>query len=136
MADNVHPMHSRVKGRCAWPLLVESYSCLHYAGMGRTLGRHFLRPWRKHRDKTLEAVAEEVGISRTQLGRIEKGQQPFNEELLTRLADIYDCDVPDLIMRDPSDPQNIWSLWDHAKPAQRRQITAVAETIIRTGTDD
>lgn len=104
--------------------------------MARTLGRHFLRAWRKHRAKTIEAVAAEVGISRTQLGRVEKGQQPFNEELLTRLAEIYNCEVPDLIMRDPSDPQNIWSLWDHAKPAQRRQITALAETVLRTGTDD
>lgn len=103
--------------------------------MTRTLRPHHLRAWRKYRNKTLVQVAEELHVGRIQLGRIEKGEQPYNQELLERLADIYACDVPDLLMRDPTEPDNIWSLWERAKPVERRQIVDVATALIRTGTD-
>lgn len=80
-------------------------------------------------------VAAELHISRTQLGRIEKGQQPYNQEMLETLAELYGCSVADLLIRDPSDPDGIWSIWDRAKPSERRQITEVAKALVRTGTD-
>lgn len=101
--------------------------------MGRQ--RTFLRQWRKHRGKTLEVIAAELHMSHSQLSRIERGQQPYNQELLEALADLYACDVVDLIIRDPSDPEGIWSLWEKARPGERQQIRAVAETLLKTGTD-
>lgn len=70
-----------------------------------------------------------------QLSRIERGGQPYNQELLERLADIYRCDPVDLLIRNPLDPESIWSLWDRAQPGERKQITAVAGAILRTGTE-
>ena len=102
--------------------------------MARTLRPHHLRAWRKHRGKTLAQVAEELHVGRIQLGRIEKGEQPYNQELLERLSEIYDCDVPDLIMRDPTNPERIWSIWDRAQPGVRVQIEEVAAALLRTGT--
>lgn len=80
-------------------------------------------------------VAAELHISQPQLGRIEKGQQPYNQDLLEALADLYGCTVADLLMRNPAEPDAIWSIWDQAKPGQRRQIVEVAKTLVRTGTD-
>lgn len=108
----------------------------HSMCMNRSLGRHHLRAWRKHRGKTLVQVAEELHIHRTQLGRIEKGEQPYNEELLSRLAEIYDCAVPDLIVRDPLAHKPMWTIWEQAKPGERRQIEVVAEAIVKTGTNE
>jgi hypothetical protein len=56
--------------------------------------------------------------------------------MLERLAKALQTDAPSLLMRDPADSAAIWTLWDHAKPGERRQIAAIAETIIKTGTSD
>lgn len=96
----------------------------------------YLRQWRQQRAKTLVQVAEELHMTHGQLSRIERGIQPYNQELLERLADIYNCSPVDLLIRDPSEPTNIWSIWDQAKPGERRQIADVAEALLkgRTGT--
>ena len=80
-------------------------------------------------------VAEHLHMSQPQLGRIERGDQPYNQDLLEALADLYGCGVADLLMRDPTDPEGMWSIWDQAKPGQRVQIAAVARTLAGTGTD-
>ncbi len=94
-----------------------------------------MRQWRKHRDKTLEQVADHLHMSHSQLSRIERGQQSYNQELLEALADLYMCDVVDLLIRDPSQSETMWTLWEQAKPGQRQQIRSVAEALLRTGTD-
>lgn len=95
------------------------------------MGTHFLRQWRKQAGKTLEAVAEHLHMSHSQLSRIERGKQPYNQELLEALADLYMCDVVDLLIRDPSDPEGMWTIWEKAKPGQRRRIVAVADALLR-----
>lgn len=95
----------------------------------------FLREWRKMKPgRTLEIVAAQLHISQPQLGRIERGDQPYNQDLLEALAELYGCAVPDLLMRDPSRPNNIWSIWDIAQPGEKRLIEAAAEAIVKTGT--
>lgn len=99
------------------------------------MARHFLRAWRKHRSKTLEQVAEHLHMSHSQLSRIETFKQPYNQELLEALAELYMCDVVDLLIRDPSDPNGLWSIHDQLRPAQQRQLVAIGETLLReTGT--
>jgi len=85
---------------------------------------------------TLEAAGEAVGISHAQLGRIERGIQPYNQGLLEALADLYGTTPASLIMRDPSGEDPIWSLWDRAKPGERQEIQKYADFIVksRTGT--
>jgi transcriptional regulator with XRE-family HTH domain len=97
------------------------------------MARHktFLRQWRKHRDKTLEAVSDHLHMSHSQLSRIERGEQPYNQELLEALADLYMCDVVDLLIRDPSQNEAIWTLWQKAKPGERRQIEAIADALLK-----
>lgn len=97
------------------------------------MARHktYLRQWRRHRNKTLETVAEELHMSHSQLSRIERGEQPYNQELLEALADLYMCDVVDLLIRDPSDPEGMWTLWERAKPGERRRLVAIAGALLK-----
>lgn len=90
-----------------------------------------MRQWRKKSGKTLVAVAEHLHMSHSQLSRIERGDQPYNQELLEALADLYMCDVVDLLIRDPSDPNGMWSVWDQATPAQRQQIVVIADALVK-----
>ncbi len=64
------------------------------------------------------------------LGRVEKGEVPYSQDLLEQLADLYGCEIADLIVRDPTDPEGMWSIWERAQPAQRNQIAAVAKALI------
>lgn len=91
---------------------------------------NFLRQWRKYRGLSLAAVGAEIGMDGTNLGRIEKGEVPYSQDLLEMLADLYGCEVSDLLIRDPSDAQGIWSLWEQAKPAEREQIVRVAKALV------
>jgi hypothetical protein len=43
-------------------------------------------------------------------------------------------DVASLLMRDPTDSEAIWTIWDRAEPAQRRQLTEIANTLFSAAT--
>jgi transcriptional regulator with XRE-family HTH domain len=99
---------------------------------------HFIRQWRKHRGLTLEALAERVHMTHGNLSRIERGEVPYNQVLLERLAEELRCEPADLIVRDPSDPGGLWSIWDRLTPPQREQGAGLLRVIAgaKTGTDD
>jgi transcriptional regulator with XRE-family HTH domain len=94
--------------------------------------RTLLRQWREHRGRTLEQAAETVGITHASLSRIERGKQPYSQVILEALAEYYDTDVVSLLIRDPQDPEGIWSVWDQAKPREKRLIIEIARTLLRT----
>lgn len=97
-------------------------------------GLPFLRAWRNHRTLTQEKLADRAGITQGMISQLENGQSDYTGELLKVLADALMCEPVDLLIRDPSQPEAIWTIWDQAKPAQRRQIVEVAKTLLRTGT--
>ena len=100
----------------------------------------FIRQWRKSRAMTLEVLAERVGeriggMTHASLSRIERGIQPYSQPILEAIAEeLTGGDVASLLMRDPSDPNAIWSIWDQAKPGERQMIIDIAKTIVKTGT--
>jgi transcriptional regulator with XRE-family HTH domain len=94
-------------------------------------GETQIRAWRTHRSLTLEQLAERVGVTHATLSRIERGKQPYNQVLLESLADALGTDVASLLIRNPDDPDGIWSIWDHATRAQRRQLVDIAKTLLR-----
>jgi transcriptional regulator with XRE-family HTH domain len=130
-------MHIQVKHKYASKPMSKSHGAEYDASVVKHQRKKtFLRQWRKQKPgRTLEQVAEHLHISQPQLGRIERGDQPYNQDLLEALAELYGCEVPDLLWRDPSDPQGIWTLWDHARPGERRIIVAAMDAILRSGTD-
>lgn len=98
--------------------------------------RTFIRQWREARGLTLEQLAERVGTTHATLSRIERGHQPYQQALLEAIAEALQTDPASLIMRDPSDPEAIWSVWEQAKPAERRQIVEIAKTLIKTSSQN
>ena len=90
---------------------------------------HFIREWRKHRELTLEQLAERVGMTHQNLGKIERYRVPYGQTLLERLAEALRTDAASLIMRDPSDPEGIWTLWEELTPPERRTAANVLRVI-------
>jgi transcriptional regulator with XRE-family HTH domain len=89
----------------------------------------FLRQWRKHRGLTLERAGEFLHMTGQNLGKIERGEYPYDQPLLERAAELYACEPVDLLIRDPSDPEGIWSIWESAQPGERRQALRVLKAL-------
>lgn len=99
--------------------------------------RHFIRQWRKHRHLTLEQLAERVDTTHATLSRIETGKMAYTQPLLERLADELRTDPASLIMRDPTDPEGLWSIWDQLTVPEREQGAALLRVLTgnrKTGT--
>lgn len=94
--------------------------------------RTFIRQWRQFRTLTLEQLADRLEMTPSHLSMLERGQRGYTQETLESLAEALTTDAASLLMRDPTDPEAIWSVWDQAKPGQRRQIIEVAKTLIKT----
>ena len=74
-------------------------------------------------------------MTHASLSRIERGRQPYSQAILEALSDeLTNGDTASLLMRNPTDPEGIWSVWDKAKPGERKMIVDIAKTIIKTGT--
>jgi transcriptional regulator with XRE-family HTH domain len=97
--------------------------------------RHFIRAWRKHRGLTQAQLAERIGIDRSYLSNIETGRRRYDQPFLEAAAEALRCEPADLIVRDPTEPEGLWSIWDQLAPVERRQLVEVAKALKRTGTD-
>jgi transcriptional regulator with XRE-family HTH domain len=96
---------------------------------------HFIKQWRKHRGLTQDQLAERIGIDRAYLSKIESGKRRYDQPFLEAAAVVLQCEPADLLMRDPSDPDGIWSIWDQLRPVERSQVVEIAKTLKRTGTE-
>jgi transcriptional regulator with XRE-family HTH domain len=102
-----------------------------------TFGRTFLKEWREHANLTQALAASRIGeftgegLSHSQLSRIERGEQPYSQAILEAAADAYGTDPASILMRNPKDPDAIWSIWEQALPGERLIILDTAQAIIR-----
>jgi transcriptional regulator with XRE-family HTH domain len=97
----------------------------------------FIKAWRKFRKLSQEAAAERVDVDRTTLLKIEKGQLPYNQDFLEKLAFAYGCEVDELLKVDPlkpDPPRLIYSRLRAASPEDQDRIMRVVEAMLRTGT--
>ena len=104
-----------------------------------TFGKTHIRAWRKKRGLSLEFLAVRVGkrvghMTHASLSRIERGLQPYSQPIIEALSEeLTYGDVAALLLCDPMEPDNIWSIWDRAKPAQRAQMVEAAAAILKAG---
>lgn len=98
-----------------------------------TFRRTFIRQWRKHRGLTLEQLAERIDQTASHLSMLERSQRGYTQETLEAIADALQTDAASLLMRDPTNDEAIWSVWEQAKPGTRRQIVEIAKTLNKTG---
>lgn len=96
--------------------------------------RVYFKEWRKYRNLTQERACERIGIDRSHLSRIERGVDPYNEHTLTAMANAYRCEVADLFVRNPTDPEGIWSVWDRIPAVERPRLIEVMKAFARAGT--
>lgn len=80
----------------------------------------YLKEWRKFRGLTQQRLADRIEMSKGYISQLEKGDAPYNQDLIEGLADALNCDPADLIMRDPTKPDAMWTIYDQLEPAQRK----------------
>jgi transcriptional regulator with XRE-family HTH domain len=103
--------------------------------MGKRVSqRHHIKAWRKFRGLTQVQLAERIGIDRSYLSQIESGKRRYDQPFLEAAAEALGCEVADLIVRDPTDPDGIWSIWDTLQPTERKQLVEMGKVLKRTGT--
>jgi transcriptional regulator with XRE-family HTH domain len=100
----------------------------------RKFRRTFIRQWRQHRGLTLEKLAGRMDMTPSHMSMLERGQRGYTQDTLEAVATALQTDVASLLMRDPADPDAIWSIWDQAKPSQRKQIMEIARTLVKIAT--
>jgi len=66
-----------------------------------------LRTYRKSSGLSLRQVGDKVGLSVSQLSRIERGKAPITTLLLDSLAELYLCDISDLLDASPGPLKSI-----------------------------
>ena len=116
----------------------------HNARMAKTRSKEdrkptFLREWRKFRDLSQDRVIErleleaEFPFSKGQLSRVERGEQPYSQDLLEALAGIYGCDTADLLKRNPIEQasEEIWDFYDKMTATQKAQATEVVKALLK-----
>lgn len=107
--------------------------------------RTFIREWRKHRGYTLERFSDALQVmlgmelSVSQVSRIERGDQAYNQDVLEAFAKVLQCEPNHLLRIDPTKSEDVfYSVYDRLSPVQRRQAQAMLNVIAgdKTGTDD
>jgi transcriptional regulator with XRE-family HTH domain len=100
----------------------------------RQFRRTYIREWRKHRNKTLEQLAEAMDMTASHFSMLERGQRGYTQETLEAIADALQTDAASLLMRNPADPDAMWSLWDQAKQAERDDTVKYLEFRVKSRT--
>lgn len=94
----------------------------------------FIKQWREHRRLNQEQLAERLDMTQSHLSMLENGKRGYTQETLEAVAHALQTDVASLLMRNPAEGDAIWSIWDNAKPGERKMIVDIAKTVTKTGT--
>lgn len=68
------------------------------------LKRTFFKQWREALELSQEDVADRMGTSGASVSRVENGETPYTQDWLEALSDALGVSEPDLLTRDPRDP--------------------------------
>lgn len=94
----------------------------------------FIKQWREFRNLNQEQLASRLEMTQSHLSMLENGKRGYTQETLEAIAEALQTDAASLLMRNPQDGDAIWSIWEHAKPGERRMIVDIAKTVTKTGT--
>jgi transcriptional regulator with XRE-family HTH domain len=95
--------------------------------------RHFLREWREFRALKQEQLADRLETSKGQVSNWENNKRGLSLDVVGAIADALAIEPADLF-RDPHAP-SADELLRQATPEKRREVMAVVQTMMRTGTD-
>lgn len=89
----------------------------------------FIRKWRKYREFTLERLASRIGMTTSNLSKIERGTQAYTQPVLEALADALACSPADLIMRPPEARNELQALVEGLPEEVKGQAVAVIKAL-------
>lgn len=89
----------------------------------------YIRDWRKHRNLTLERLASRVGMTTSNLSKIERGAQAYTQPALEALAKALSCGPGDLITRPPGARSDLGALIESLDPELKKQAITVIEAL-------
>lgn len=98
---------------------------------GHERRRHFIKEWRKHRGLTQEQLADRIGVATSSISQLERFQQGYSQATLEAIAYALQCEPADLLVRNPTDEDAIWSIWDGLDQPAKKQVTEIAKTFRR-----
>lgn len=90
----------------------------------------FIRDWRRHRKMSLDRLAAEARVDKSNISKIERGILQYNQDVLERIADALGTDAASLLARSPTDNPSLWSIMARASAVERQQIESVAAALI------
>lgn len=100
--------------------------------------RLFLKEWRKHRQLTQEQLADRLDVDRTIISKVERGKLQYSQGFLEAAAEALMCEPADLIVRDPTTVEGIWTIWDTIPEHERERALTILKTFAtgpkKTGT--
>lgn len=100
-------------------------------------GPNFLKAWREFRHLTQQELADLVDTNANMIGYLESGERGLSAKWLRKLAPALDTTAGMLLDHDPAQlDSDVIDIWAHAGARERRQISDIAKTIVRTGTHD
>jgi transcriptional regulator with XRE-family HTH domain len=94
----------------------------------------FFLQWRKFRKLSQEAAAERIGVDRSTISRIEKGESPYDQDFLEKAAFAFGCDPEDLLTIDPTkrDPlREVWANLEKASPDVKARVLGYLEGLLK-----
>ena len=99
-------------------------------------GPNYLRAWRTFKKLTQEQLAEAVGTNANMIQYLETGERGLSAKWLRRLAPALDITPGLLLDHDPSElDSDVIEIWTHASAREKRQLSEIAKTLVKTGTD-
>lgn len=100
-------------------------------------GPNHLKAWRLFRKTTQEELADAVGTNANMIGYLESGERGLSAKWLRRLAPALKTTPGMLLDHDPHDlDSDLIEIWASANIMQQRQLSEIARTIVKTGTDN
>lgn len=99
-------------------------------------GPNHLKAWREFRDMSQQQLADAVGTTQHQVAYLESGERGLSAKWLRKLAGALDTTVGMILDHDPRElDSDIVEIWATASNRQKKQISEIARTILKTGTD-
>ncbi|WP_206678108.1 helix-turn-helix domain-containing protein [Martelella limonii] len=102
----------------------------------KQLGRHYLKEWREYRGLSLRKLADRMeaqpGVPITSfanLGRIEKMQQQYSQEIMEAAAVALQCTVADLLTVNPAVESEVVELKDMVRGKDIDTIKAILSAL-------
>ena len=96
----------------------------------------YLKQWRLHRGLSQQQLADRLDSSKGYISDLERGVRRYNQDLLEALAFALMCEPADLLMRDPTKEDAIWSIWESVPDTERPRVIEMLKVFTgkKTGT--